>query len=78
MNSPSDELTPALATLETAGAVLTEAKARERERRKAQKAAGKSHVVKHCVKEVEAHYDGCGEDVSSLICKDQTLDTWWS
>ena len=41
--------------------------------KKAQKASGKAHVVKRRIKEVEEHCDDCGEDLSSLIGKDQTL-----
>ena len=53
---------------EATDAFPTEAEARERARRKAQKAAGKAHAVKRRV----------GKDLSSLIGKDQTLDTTWT
>ena len=63
---------------EALDAFPTEAKTRERELRKAQKAAGKAHVVKPRVKEVEEHYDVCGEDLSSLIGNDQSFYTMWT
>ena len=44
----------------------TDAKAREKERRKAQKASGKAHLVKKRVMKIEDHFDDCGEDLSSL------------
>ena len=42
----------------------TDAKERERERRKAQKEAGHEHVVKKKKKIVEDHFDDCGDDLS--------------
>ena len=56
----------------------TDAKERERARRKAQKEAGQEHVVQHRTQHVEEHYDDCGEDLSSLGCKDAATEllTW--
>ena len=71
-HSPNDKLTPPPARSEAIDSFPAEAKTRERERRKAQKAAGKAHVVKRRVKDVQEHDDACGEDLSSLIGKDQT------
>ena len=45
----------------------TDAKAREKERRKAAKEAGNEHVVKKRKKVMEDHHDDCGEDLSSLM-----------
>ena len=50
----------------TAKVFPTEAKERERERRKAAKAAGTKHEVKKRTVHVEEHYDDCGEDMRSL------------
>ena len=44
----------------------TDAKVREKERRKAEKAAGVEHKVKKRKKIIEDHHDDCGEDLSSL------------
>jgi len=44
----------------------TDAKAREKEMRKAQKASGKAHVVNKIIMKIEEHFDDCGENLSSL------------
>ena len=44
----------------------TEAKQKEKERRKMQKEAGNPHVAKKRAKIVEDHLDDCGEDLASL------------
>ena len=77
-NNPNDELTPALVASETTDVCPTKAKAKARERWKAQTAAGKAHDVKRRVNAVEEHCDDGGEDLSSLIGQDQTLDTLWT
>jgi len=51
---------------DTAEAFPTDAKERERAVRKKQKESGAQHVVKKKKKDVEEHYDDCGEDLSSL------------
>ena len=44
----------------------TEAKQKEKERRKMQKEAGNPHVAKKRAKIIEDHFDDCGEDLASL------------
>ena len=67
--------TPSVAGQPVAGSIAdsdrlqlfpTDAKAREKERRKAAKEAGNEHVVKKRKKIMEDHHDDCGEDLSSL------------
>ena len=55
----------------------TDAKAREKERRKAQKASGKAHVGNKQDMTVEEHFDDCGEDLSSLP-GDETCTLAWT
>ena len=50
----------------------TDAKVREKNRRKAQKEAGQEHVVQKRKKIMEDHHDDCGTDISSLHEKDTT------
>jgi hypothetical protein len=54
----------------------TDAKAREKERRKAQKASGKAHIVKKRNIAVEEHYDDRGEDLSALQGTDLCSMAW--
>ena len=53
-------------TRDTQLAYPTDAKEREKVRRKKQKDEGKEHTVKKKKKVVEEHYDDCGEDLASL------------
>ena len=48
----------------TQHAYPTDAKQREKARRKRQKESGHEHVVKKRHKIVEEHYDDCGDDTS--------------
>ena len=54
----------------------TEAKSREKERRRAQKASGKSHVVIQRDLQFEEHYNDCGEDLSSLTGAEMFSLAW--
>ena len=51
---------------EAQAAYPTDAKEREKARRKAQKDSGSEHVVQRRKKIVEEHYDDCGDDMASL------------
>ena len=67
VESAIGEVGPAFEAADDDGVYPTEAKAREREQRKAQKATGKTHVVKHRIKTVEEHDEVCSKGMSSLI-----------
>ena len=56
----------------------TDAKEREKARRKALKDQGKAHVVKERTVIVEEHFDDCGEDLSSLKGLDSPSIAWTS
>ena len=68
-----------LETLEkdTLPAYPTDAKEREKSRRKSLKAQGKAHVVRKRTVTVEEHFDDCGEDLSSLKGA-ETIAAWTS
>ena len=56
----------------------TDAKAREKDRRKAQKASGKAHVVKKRSMKIGDHFDDCGEDLNSLTGVELCALAWTS
>eukprot|EP00969_Alexandrium_andersonii_P301335 13321834-Alexandrium_andersonii.AAC.1 len=56
----------------------TDAKERQRARRKAQKEAGQEHVVQKRTQHLEDHPGDCGEDLSSLQGASTELPTWTS
>ena len=56
---------------EAQAAYPTDSKAREKEIRKAEKEAGIVRTVKKRPKQVEEHYDDCGDDLSSLTGADE-------
>ena len=61
---------------DTQPAYPTDAKEREKTRRKAMKAQGEAHVVRKRTVTVEEHFDDCGEDLSSL--KGAEIITAWT